>query len=175
VSVVVAKVYPEEIRIAADSQVTTGWTKESVPFSKIFRHGDSVIGSVGYAEEIALFRVFLQTNHLKEPSEEAMIDHLAAFQAWASKRIDKQYKLDNNYLYIYQGVPFHVHGFYVKEIDDYSAIGSGKEFAFGAISVGATVRQAVEAACKHNIYCQLPINEFSVIWNDGRMEIRDIA
>jgi ATP-dependent protease HslVU (ClpYQ) peptidase subunit len=175
-SVVVAQVTPEEVRIAADSQVTRGSVKESVPHSKIFQAGDAIIGSVGYAEEIGLFRVYLHTNHLKEPSEDAMIDHLASFQSWASKRIDnKQYTLNNSYLYAYKGVVFYINGFYIRHIDTYTAIGSGGEVAMGALCVGASVRGAVEAACVHNAYCELPVIEYVVSWPKGVLETRLIS
>lgn len=36
---------------------------------------------------------------------------------------------------------------------DFYAIGSGREIALGALYMGATVKQAVEAAVKFNIYC----------------------
>lgn len=45
----------------------------------------------------------------------------------------------------------------VFEIQDYFAIGAGKQFALGALSVGATTVQAVESACKYSIYCSAPI------------------
>lgn len=40
---------------------------------------------------------------------------------------------------------------------DYFAIGSGEEYALGALEMGASAEQAVRVACKHDIWSQEPI------------------
>lgn len=54
-----------------------------------------------------------------------------------------------------QPVPFPVE-------DQFMAWGSGREFALGALAMGATARQAVEVACRFNVYCGNVVDEFSV-------------
>lgn len=44
----------------------------------------------------------------------------------------------------------------------YYAIGSGADLALGAMAMGATANQAVEAACKHDIYSRQPITMLKV-------------
>lgn len=41
--------------------------------------------------------------------------------------------------------------------DRFVAIGSGKDFAYGALEAGATPQQAVEAACRRSLVCAPPV------------------
>jgi hypothetical protein len=45
---------------------------------------------------------------------------------------------------------------------DYESIGAGEDFALAAMAMGLNPSQAIEAACEHSIYCELPVNEFIV-------------
>ena len=42
-------------------------------------------------------------------------------------------------------------------MDEYLAIGSGRNIAYGALEMGASAEEAVRMACKYSIYCGLPI------------------
>jgi len=46
--------------------------------------------------------------------------------------------------------------------DGFMAWGSGREFALGALAMGATARRAVEIACQFNVDCGNGIDEFEV-------------
>jgi hypothetical protein len=46
--------------------------------------------------------------------------------------------------------------------DQFMAWGSGREFALGAMAMGATAREAVEVACRFNVYCGNGIDAFDL-------------
>lgn len=52
-------------------------------------------------------------------------------------------------------------GLWVIE-DGHSAIGSGADFAIGAMDFGASARQAVKVACRRDINSRLPIRQISL-------------
>lgn len=45
---------------------------------------------------------------------------------------------------------------------NYAAVGAGHEIALGAMAAGASSRQAVAVACRHNVHCRLPIHSVTV-------------
>lgn len=59
-------------------------------------------------------------------------------------------------------------GFYEQEPvwipveDEFMAWGSGRGFAMGAMSMGATARQAVEIACRFNVHCGMGIDGMTI-------------
>ena len=57
----------------------------------------------------------------------------------------------------YETEPFPLH---VE--DSVYAWGSGRDFALGAMAMGATARQAVEIASRYNIHCGMGIDEFVI-------------
>ena len=46
--------------------------------------------------------------------------------------------------------------------DPFMAWGCGREFALGAMAMGATAREAVEVACRFNVYCGNGIDAFDL-------------
>ncbi len=52
---------------------------------------------------------------------------------------------------------FYERGTPVEVFDDFIALGSGDEIAMGAMAVGATPEEAVEAACRLNMYTGSPV------------------
>jgi 20S proteasome alpha/beta subunit len=46
--------------------------------------------------------------------------------------------------------------------DPFMAWGCGREFALGAMAMGATARKAVEVACRFNVYCGNGIDAFDL-------------
>jgi 20S proteasome alpha/beta subunit len=46
--------------------------------------------------------------------------------------------------------------------DSFMAWGSGRDFALGAMAVGATARESVAVACQFDVYCGHGIDEFGV-------------
>ena len=46
---------------------------------------------------------------------------------------------------------------HVEEIDDFAAIGAGRDYAYAALYLGATPKEAVEVACELSCYVSEPI------------------
>jgi ATP-dependent protease HslVU (ClpYQ) peptidase subunit len=46
--------------------------------------------------------------------------------------------------------------------DPFMAWGSGRDFALGAMAMGATAREAVAVACRFNVYCGNGIDAFDL-------------
>ena len=75
-SVVAVKVTDDKIIIGADSIIAYGWTQEKDKLAKLEEVNGMVIGSVGMAQEGALFRVFCRTRKPREATDEAIVDFI---------------------------------------------------------------------------------------------------
>ncbi len=53
---------------------------------------------------------------------------------------------------------------YVSEINDkFAAVGSGQQYAYGALEVGASAGDAVRAACRRDLMCCLPVQSCKLV------------
>lgn len=156
-SVVAVKVEEDKIIIGADSIIAHGWTQEKDKLAKLEQVNGMVIGSVGSAQEGALFRVFCRTRKPREATDEAIIEFMSEFQDWLNKKINDS-TINNDYILIYKKKAFGVYNFYVKEILDYIAIGAGMDFALASLYLGNSIKKSIKAACHLSVYCEEPIN-----------------
>ncbi len=46
--------------------------------------------------------------------------------------------------------------------DEFQAWGCGRDYAMGALSMGASAREAAEVACTHNVYCGNGLDIFNL-------------
>jgi len=148
-SVVVCKVNKNNIEIAADSIRVKGWSKINMSPSrriKLAKINDIIIGGCGLAEETSLFFNYMET-HLGGDSvtENDILNYIVEFKKWKSAYTTSSF--ENSYILAYKGKAFLIEGMLVIPIDDYAAIGAGEDYANGALYMGATAKQAVEAAC----------------------------
>ena len=160
-SVVACKKYDGRVEIAADSAIIFGDMKvvEHSAFVKLAKIGDIILGAVGKCEEAAMFYAFLKTNIPKNGEADDIAELLVAFAAWKKKR-QGEYGIDNSYLFVVGGKAFYASGFFVDEITSHMAIGSGREYAFAAMDLGASPSEAIKTACKYNVYCSEPVLGF---------------
>lgn len=156
-SVVAVKVTDDKIIIGADSIIAYGWTQEKDKLAKLEEVNGMVIGSVGMAQEGALFRVFCRTRKPREATDEAIVDFMSDFQDWLNDKTGES-SVENGYIFVYDKKVFNIEGFYVKEVTDYAAIGAGMDFALAALYLGKTVKDSIKAACHLSVYCEEPIN-----------------
>jgi ATP-dependent protease HslVU (ClpYQ) peptidase subunit len=156
-SVVAVKVTDEKITIGADSIIAYGWTQEKDKLAKLEEVNNMVIGSVGMAQEGALFRVFCRTRKPREATDEAIVDFMSEFQDWLKDKTGET-EIQNGYILVFNKKVFNIEGFYVKEVVDYSAIGAGMDFALSALYLGNSVKESIKAACHLSVYCEKPIN-----------------
>jgi len=162
-SVVVVKVQPNKIEIAADSITVRGWTqsKDSNKFSKLVKINDLFIGSVGFAEESSLLWVFCATRKPESPTEAAVINFFSEFAEWKNKKTGKS-SIENDYIVVIDHHVFQVERFFIQEITDFMAIGAGRDFALAAMHLGHDVRKAVEVACELSVYCEAPVKSYEI-------------
>ena len=148
-SVVVCKINKDNIEVAADSICVKGWSK--IPTSttrhvKLMKCNDIIIGGCGLAEETSLFFHYLKTHLIDEAATESdILDFITEFKKWKGNYTSPTF--ENSYIIAYKGKAFLIDGLFVTEIFDSCAIGAGQDYANGALYMGATAKEAVEAAC----------------------------
>jgi ATP-dependent protease HslVU (ClpYQ) peptidase subunit len=162
-SIVCCRVTPYEISIASDSIVVRGYTqgKDKNKFAKLFKVNDLIIGSVGYAEESSLFRIYCSTRQPASISENDILIFISEFAQWKKERTTI-YSIENSYIIIFNNKAFHIEGFFVNEILDYEAIGAGMDFALATLYLGHDVEKAVETACELSVFCEKPIIKYTI-------------
>ncbi len=160
-SVICTYVHSDYIKMLADSQITRYMTADIKKDSKIFQVNDLVVGSVGYARDAALLRVFCKTHRPADASIAAVLDFYTEFVEWVSSRTQPE-KVASEFHIAFDGKAFFIQNYYVAEIDTYLASGTGADYVLGALHAGASPEKAMAAACDLNIYCNHPINVFEV-------------
>lgn len=175
-SIVCTRVGTSEIVMASDSQVTVGWTAFRDDHTvKLFASPlGMLVGGVGDAAPIALLKMFVQTRTPREATEDGMIEFVFAFRRWLSEH---GYDADdeNTYHVAFNGRVFLIEGYFVQEIRDYHAIGSGMEYALAALYLGADAARAASVAAALNIYCSEPINTMMMPRAADDAETRAVA
>lgn len=162
-SIVCCKVTDQDITIASDSIMVRGWTQEKDrnKFSKLFEVNDLIVGSVGYAEETSLFKIYCSTRKPISANENDILLFISEFSDWKKEKFDK-YSIDNQYILIYNKKAFYIQSFLVKKILTYEAIGAGEDFALAVMYLGHNVEKAIETACELSIYCEKPIIQYRI-------------
>jgi len=122
--------------IAADSQGTGGCEGVYLSYNKLFRIGNSWFGFTGNAVEVSIFKEILDGSCDKIPEElDLHIVELPDKGKPTSWYLSKGRLLE---------CPLSNKGFH--------ATGSGRDYALGALEMGATAKQAVEIAKKRCPY-----------------------
>lgn len=157
-SVIAVRKAKDHIEIACDTQTTYGrnkYAKDSGMYkdsAKVHKLGDTVFGFAGTVYAANMFRVFAKTHVIAYAEEEQILDHLVEFVEWAKKR-DANFVFENDIIVIHDKKVFLCNALDVMEVDKFNAIGSGSFLAIGAMAIGATAKEAVEVACKYDLYC----------------------
>ena len=120
--------------MAADSQVTDGNIKEKC--IKIFKVNGDIIGIAGsYSEGLAFVR-WWSDKEKEKPSfsetEAIVLKPDGTIERWDG-------------------------AFYPMAVKGFQAIGSGSNFALGAMEMGADPKKAVQVACKYDCYSCPPV------------------
>lgn len=128
--------------LAADKQLTQGSTRRIT--TKIWKHGSVMIAGIGIMTDTLAVKDWLLSGGKPDdfpiPSDK---DHPAGVYV-----INK-----NGSIGCYEGTPYPI----ILE-DKKFADGSGGAYAAGAMSHGASAREAVEIACRHDIQCGMGID-----------------
>ena len=116
--------------MSADSQATSGASASST--TKIFKGKDYIVGYAGTESAGRKFVSWLKDRETDKPS-------LSDFEALVLHYDGRMEYWDDNM-------------FPIEIRDPYYAIGSGADFASGALFHGHSTEEAVKAASKHDVY-----------------------
>ena len=131
--------------IASDRMVTT--SEDTIPGyrTKVHRAGGVIFGTCGYSQDSVLFQRWVEAGR---PDEKPQLD-----EKFMALLIESD------------GTVIHYPGGKLVDVrleGEYFAIGGGDGIALGAMYMGATAKEAVEAACKHNCGCGGGVDSLSL-------------
>ena len=155
-SIIAVKKYNDKIILGADSQRTIGGLKEET--IKVFKvNEDFGFGHCGLSRNSMLFYYFIQTNSIKISNTiEDIYDFMVKFRDFLKEKTT-DWKCESDFIIINKGKIFKYTFDSIFEINEYDAIGSGKDFAKAALYLDKSVYDAVKIACDLTIYCSEPI------------------
>ena len=125
--------------LAADRLSVCGTLQRTM--TKIQRHGDLIFGGAGVRTTLEAMRAWVVGGCVIDKFPElpkGEEHHSHAF--WVINK--------NGTIVKFEDSPYPL-----KYDDPVFAEGTGRDFAYGAMAMGANAVQAVEIACKHDIYC----------------------
>lgn len=172
--------------IASDTLKSAGSTRQPAVYSrhpsKVFKAGDTYVGTIG----LSAHQLVLESYFRKKGPAAKLHDRLSIFETWVQlhKELEKNYHLnpgkedDDDYQTsrvslllanaygIFEVTPSR----YVEEYSRFWAIGSGSEYALGALyalydacdTAEEVAQQAVRAAAEFDDATGLPLECFSV-------------
>jgi ATP-dependent HslUV protease, peptidase subunit HslV len=152
----------DEIAIAADSLTTFGDVRLAAPFDrsydKILRHGDNYVGLCGSAAHQLVFESLLKTNQALEFGNKLAIFEtfrklhpILKEQHFLNPKEEEDDPYESTQITALIANPHGIFGVYsMREVFEYTqfwAVGSGKEFALGAMhALYGRLRTASEVA-----------------------------
>jgi ATP-dependent protease HslVU (ClpYQ) peptidase subunit len=159
-SIVAVRKEKNKITIGADSIRISGWgTQEKDKLAKLFRISkEMVLGAAGSCATSSLFREFIE-NHLPKTNDEyGWTLLMREFASYLSEVKSAPKFEDAIFIVVHKGKAFFLGGYFVREINDYYAIGAGMDYALAALYLGASVEKAIKTACELSIFCEGPVN-----------------
>ena len=162
-SCIAVKVTEKEIQFAADSIVLRGSLKTNTPETspKLEKINNMIIGASGYKSESGLMFQYAQNHRPADTSLNSIRQFFMEFGEWKQK-FGEKFTLDNEYFLAYDGKCFYNICNDVEEIKDYCAIGAGMDYAYAALYLGKTAKQAVKVACALCSLVSEPIIEYKM-------------
>lgn len=156
-SVIAAKVYDNRIEIAADSIIMKDDLKKT-NFVKLRNYSNNIVcGGCGSAEELSLFFEFISNiSQQVNVTTQTILNHLHDFSRY-KEHYTGVAQIDNCYLIIVDNKLFEVDGFFVQEVNDYTAIGEGEPYALTALYLGQNPIDAVKTTCELCCHVSLPV------------------
>jgi len=159
--------------IAADSQTTWGSHKqpkknttdnETRSSGKIFETNGITFGCAGDVGNITMLQYYSKTHIPKSPDKDFIIDWFIEFKEWLNSRAKVGFNdVGISCIMVMSGNAFVIHDWLsAYQVEDYDAIGSGMFLALGAFEMGATAKQAVKVAIKHDLYCGFEVTSRTI-------------
>lgn len=162
-SVVAVKKCDKKIKIAADSIIVSGWTQveKTSKMAKLIKVNDMIIGSSGLASEILLMENFALTHQPHQATEREVLNFFIEFNKYMADLGLGKYT--NSFILCYKGKVFIIdESFFIDEVEEYAAIGCGRDYALSALYLGHSARKAVETACELCAFVSKPIIEYEM-------------
>jgi ATP-dependent protease HslVU (ClpYQ) peptidase subunit len=170
------------ILLGADTQVTYGDNKilESY-YGKLYQINDLYLGCSGSCLEAQYFRRFLETKRLRSDFTESdfsdlMLEFFDEFKARTKGEAGSVY---NQYLLVHDGRVFVFNNWLIKEVEEFEAIGSGRETARTAFEVYRQLGEPPDLAtilkvtCHIDLYCHEPLTLYSIPRSTGNESARE--
>lgn len=170
-SVIACRVTPDAIVVAADSLITNGCMRRSRIDAKLFVEKGMIIGAAGDLEIAQLFRYFIRNMEIEWEYTEGGVDIrdelFASYTAFVMHMdnlgMNLRHEDDepyNEFMIIAKGRAFFMHGYDIREVSDYDAIGCGGMQAVPLLEMGISPVKTVAAVIKYNIHCGFPIVQY---------------
>jgi len=118
-----------------------------------------VIGSVGNLNESCLMELYAVNHKPITSTNRDVLSFMVEFAKY-KKEITNVYGIDNAFLIGYEDNVFYVNSFLVTQINNYDAIGCGKQKAKTALYLGHTVEESLLITCELDPLCAEPLIMF---------------
>lgn len=175
-SVILIKKEKESIIVGADSQETSGESRqENIYDAKLRKIEDGVyIAGAGDGHIYSMLCAYAEENSLKEINTAMnLIKYFYKFNEWIMEIVTEEADMKmpsplqrSQYILIIDGRIWYFAGFYVREINEgeFHTIGSGSQAAAACMNLGVTIEEALKATCKVDIYCSEPIKILEITY-----------
>ncbi|MGA4538665.1 hypothetical protein ACPA54_01555 [Uniformispora flossi] len=164
-TVIAGKIVDDRIVIAADSQVT--WGQAKTEGTKLYKIGEALVfGGSGHLRDVNLMRLFLDTHTPASSDERDVLEFYAEYVEWAKRKMSG-FEAHSSFLFAFDGRLFEIDSDFDVTYADFTAIGSGWEYARAALHLGHSPSEAVQVACDLTIFCAPPVTEFSIARPQG--------
>jgi len=150
-----------KVKFAADTRITTGWSKSDGWVSKIVHNGEVTFAAAGYLRAIQVL-AYAKLSPLPEKATEDLIDRYVTLElvpaireAFDATGADKNALAGSRVLVSLLGRVYSVHGgdgSWIRNKEGIYAVGSGADWAIGALSAGASPEEAIKIASKFDLY-----------------------
>lgn len=156
-SIIATQITPKKIKFVFDSQMNYADYRYSI--EKAFKVRNIVFGKSGDIRTDPYFKHFIEEQTKNEDlilkDENSLAELINKYLEFYKDTPKAQFiELDSMLISDSRKI------FYINliskncfEIEDFEAIGSGREYAIGAYKAGSTIEEAVNISTKSNIYC----------------------
>ncbi len=149
-----------KIVIWADTQMSWWSNKENEEKKeiKLYEVWNVIFWSAWSAEEANIVKLYFQHSQPKQITNEieclefirTIIDWWKKYWIWD--------KLENQYLFIIDKKIRYLYEWFIKEVDNYYAIGSWMYLAMAVLDNWLSIEQALKSTCKYDMFCSEPLN-----------------
>ena len=162
-TVIAATKTTDGIKFAADSISVSGHLHIPDPAmgkGKLFQQNGMIVGGTGDSSENQLLQLFCRNHKPTASTAEAVIDFLVEFREFCQKK-DSNFSSSNHFLIAFEGALFRTYTgtFEVFEVEEFSAVGAGADFAIAALALGHSAKEAVDLAIRLSVWCAAPVVE----------------